>query len=95
MRILTVVQIKPIQLREGGFTYPLNSNTKIILDRKSPSNKKMHELVYQQGVYYGSVGDCSDCLSNDDLLELEAKGMIKVKKIDRKTSTTAAAPDNR
>ena len=55
----------------------------------------MHELVYQQGVYYGSVGDCSDCLSNDDLLELEAKGMIKVKKIDRKTSTTAAAPDNR
>lgn len=95
MRILTVVQIKPIQLREGGFIYPLNTNTKIILDRKSPSNKKIHELVYQQGIYYGSVGDCADYLSNDDLLALETKGMIKVKKIDRKTDKTAPAPDNR
>lgn len=80
MRILSVTQLKPIQLGEGRFIYPHNSRTKINLDRKRPSNKKEHQLIYQQGPNYGTVGDCCNYLSNEELLELEAKGMISIKK---------------
>lgn len=77
-RILSVRQIKPIQINENGFVYPLNCCTKIELDKKSPSNKKEHQIVYQQGRQYGSVGDCCTSVNNDELFELEAKGMIKI-----------------
>lgn len=80
MRIVSVRQLKPIQLEEGRFVFPLNSCTKIILDKKRPSNKKIHELLHQQGSHYGTVGDCCTYLSNDELLSLEAKGMIAIKK---------------
>ena len=80
MKILEVTQLKAIQLREGSFIFPISCQTKLILDKKSPSAKKEHQLIYQQGVNYGSVGDCCTYLTNDDLLKLEEKGMIKIKK---------------
>lgn len=80
MRILSVRQLGPITLKEGGFTYPLGPCTKLVLDKKSRTKNKQHELLYQQGPYYGTVGDRCAYLNNDDLFALEAKGMISIKK---------------
>ncbi len=81
MRILSVKQLKPIQVRDGGFIFPLSSSTKIILDRKGKKDRKTHELIYQSNPrYYGNVGDCCEYLNNDELLALEEKGMIEIKK---------------
>jgi hypothetical protein len=80
MRILEVTQLKPIQLAPDGFVFPLSRQTKIILDKKSPAPKKLHELTFQQGAYFGEVGDCCSYLSNDELFELEEKGMLRIRK---------------
>lgn len=78
MRILKVTQLKAIQVSEGSFTFPISCQTRLILDKKNPSKRKVHQLIYQQGRQYGEVGDCCTYLSNDDLLKLEEKGMIKI-----------------
>lgn len=80
MRILKVTQLKAIQVSEGKFTFPFSSQTRLILDKKNPSKRKEHQLIYQQGKNYGEVGDCCTYLSNDDLLKLEEKEMIKIHK---------------
>jgi len=80
MRILGVKQIKPIDFGNGSTVFPLSSKTKIVLDKKSPSNRKEHQLIYQQGPQYGSVGDCCKYLDNFELLELESKGFITIRK---------------
>jgi len=80
MRILEVTQLKAIQVSEGSFIFPVSCQTRLILDKKSPSKKKEHQLIYQQGRQYGEVGDCCTYLSNDGLLKLEEKGMIKIRK---------------
>lgn len=79
MRILSVRQIKPIILKSGT-EFPLDRRTKIILDKKSPSHRKEHRLVFQQGPCYGSVGDCCKYLDNNELLELEKAGFLSIKK---------------
>ena len=80
MKILEVKQLKEIQVSEGSFIYPFNNQTKIILDKKSLSHKKEHQLIYQQRFQYGTEGDCCTYLSNSELLKLEIKGMIKIRK---------------
>ena len=80
MRILEVKQLKPIQLREKGFKFPVSKQTIFILDKKSPSNKKHHQLVFQQGDRFGLVGDFCAYLSNDELFELEKLEIITVRK---------------
>jgi len=80
MRILSVKQLKPIQVDEDSFVFPLGSTTKIILDKTGPSINKTHQLLYQQGSHFGSVGDCCKYLDNSQLLHLENKGMIEIKK---------------
>ncbi len=80
MKILDVKQLKAIQVSEGRFTFPISCQTRLILDKKSPSHKKEHQLIYQQGSQYGTVGDCCTYLNNEELLDLEAKGMIIIKK---------------
>lgn len=81
MRILSVKQLTAIQMTENSFVFPLSLGTKITLDKKNPSNRKEHQLTYQSDLrYYGNVGDCCNYLSNDDLLNLEEKGMIEIRK---------------
>ncbi|RZJ91587.1 MAG: hypothetical protein EOO20_04695 [Chryseobacterium sp.] len=81
MKILSVKQLKPIQTSEGAFVFPMGIHTKIELDTKSPSAKKCHQLTYQSDLrHYGNVGDYCSYLNNDQLLALEAKGMIEIKK---------------
>lgn len=80
MRILSVKQKKPIQCSENSFIFPLTFQTKIILDKKNLSNKKEHQLLFQQRSQYGTVGDCCNYLDNEELLALEEKGMIEIKK---------------
>ena len=85
MKILSITQLKPIEF-ERGFTYPLSSKTRIILDKKNPSHRKEHQLIFQQSTYYGEVGDCCKYLDNFELLELEKKGFISIKKAESKHS---------
>jgi len=81
MRILSVTILKNIQLGPDQHVYFNNGLTKLILDKKSPSNRKMHQLSYQQNPRsYGTVGDCTDYLDNEELLALEEKGMIRINK---------------
>lgn len=80
MKILGATQIKEIQVTDDSFIFPIGSDTKLILDKKGPSNKKEHQLIYQQGSQYGQVGDYCTYLTNDELFELEQKGMIKIRK---------------
>lgn len=85
MRILRVTQLKGIQVSEDSFIFPISCQTRLILDKKSPSKNKEHQLIYQQGARYGEVGDCCVYLSNEDLLRLEEKGMIKIDKAQSNT----------
>lgn len=81
MRIISVRQIKPIQLDEGGFKFPMGLHTRIELDKKSKASKKLHTLSYQFDLrHYGNIGDCCEYLSNEQLFELEEKGMIEIKR---------------
>ena len=84
MKILSVTQLKPITI--WNTTFPLNSKTRIILDKKNPSHRKEHQLIFQQSAYYGEVGDCCKYLDNFELLDLEAKGFISIKKAKSKRS---------
>jgi hypothetical protein len=78
MKIFSVKQLKDIEI-EGEKPWPLSYKTRIILDKKNPSHRKEHQLIYQQFVYYGQVGDRCKYLDNSELLELEKKGFISIK----------------
>jgi hypothetical protein len=79
MRILSVTILKTIEF-EGYKPFPFGFKTKIILDKKNPSHRKEHQLIYQQGARYGEVGDWCKYIDNNELLELEKKGYISIKK---------------
>lgn len=78
MKILSVIQLKDIIINDEK--YPIGRNTQIILDKRNPSNKKEHQLIYQQSIYYGEIGDKCKYLNNEELFELEEKGFISIKK---------------
>lgn len=80
MRILSVTQLKPLKVYGSDFSFPVSCQTRLVLDKKNPANKKEHQFIYQQGSQYGTVGDCCVYLSNDDLFLLEEKGLISIKK---------------
>jgi len=79
MKILSVTQLKAIQF-DGIEPFPLSSQTRIILDKKNPSHRKEHQLLFQQSKCYGSIGDMCKYLDNFELFELEKKGFISIKK---------------
>lgn len=83
MKILSVTQLKNIEI--NGSIFPMGPKTKFNLDKKTPSNKKEHCLFFQQGPYYGEVGDICTYLNNEDLLDLENKGLIEIKKTNDNT----------
>lgn len=74
-RVNKVRQIKEIVL-ENGNIYPLSPKVHIELDKKNKAANKLHQIYYQQGSNYGSVGDRCDYITHDELFRLEEKGMI-------------------
>lgn len=75
--VVSVTILKDIELA-NGLRYALCPQVSIILDKKRKSDSKIHELIYQQGANYGTIGDRCTYLSHDELFELEEKGMIKI-----------------
>jgi hypothetical protein len=69
-RIRNATVIKPIK------DFPMGS--KIILDKSNPVKRKCHQLIWQQGNYYGQVGDRCAYLSHEELFELHEQGFIKL-----------------
>lgn len=63
---------------ENGMCFPNWRNTRIELDKTNPVKRKCHQLIYQQGPYYGSVGDRCEYLTHEQLFKLEADGLIKI-----------------
>jgi hypothetical protein len=77
MKIKSVTVLKDIQLTADSFLYLNNGRTEVIVD-KSRSKYKEHQLIYQQGVSYGTVGDCCNYLDDEDLRVLEERGLIQI-----------------
>ncbi len=60
-----------------GYSEPfIRHRSFIVYDAKSPVLRKHHQLVYQQGDQYGTVGDRCAYLSHEDLLALERDGSV-------------------
>jgi hypothetical protein len=77
-RLSTVYQLKPFHTKTFTTSwFPMG--TKIILDKKKPYAKKLHQITWQSGPYYGSVGDMTDYISHEELLELEKQGVLKIR----------------
>ncbi len=49
-----------------------------MLDKQNVYRNKSHQIVYQQGKCYGSVGDLCDHISHHELLQLAANGYIQL-----------------
>jgi hypothetical protein len=79
MRIKSIIQVKPISFGDNSFVFPVTCQTKFILDKKNRSDKKEHQLIYQQGRTYGMVGDRCRYLTNDELVDLEQRGLIIIR----------------
>lgn len=73
----TVTILRDIQLRENSFVF-YRRTARIEYDSQSPRNKKLHQLIFQQGDHYGNVGDCCDYLTHDQLLDLERAGFVRI-----------------
>lgn len=77
-RLWGCIQLKPFHTRMFKDSwFPMG--TRIILDKKKPYAKKLHQITWQSGPYYGSVGDMTDYISHEELLELEHQGAIMIK----------------
>lgn len=59
-------------------------SSRIIYDTKSPKTKKLHQLLYQQGERYGEIGDMCTYLKHDELLDLERRGFVSIKRSTNK-----------
>ncbi len=71
------MQLKPFHTKTFQTSwFPMG--TRIILDKKKPADKKLHQVTWQSGPKYGSVGDMTDYISHTELLQLEEQGAIKI-----------------
>jgi len=76
-RLSGAIQLKPFHTKCFQTSwFPMGA--KIILDKKKPTAKKLHQITWQSGPYYGSVGDMTDYISHDELLQLDQQGSIKI-----------------
>jgi hypothetical protein len=72
MRFLVQRDITP-----RGYSEPfIRHRSFIIYDAKRPTDKKEHQLIYQQGDRYGTVGDRCVNLGHEELLALERDGSV-------------------
>jgi hypothetical protein len=60
----------------SGWSAFIRHRTRIDYDAYTPRAKKRHQLVYQQGDVYGTVGDKCLYLTHDELLALLRDGAI-------------------
>jgi hypothetical protein len=60
-----------------GWSTFIRHRTRIDYDAYTPRAKKRHQLVYQQGDVYGTVGDKCSYLTHDELLALVRDGSIE------------------
>lgn len=66
-------------IKRPDYRLPFYAHTvRIEYDAKAPRARKTHQLIYQQGPCYGTVGDCCDYLTHDELLELERQGFVRI-----------------
>lgn len=72
-----ILILRDIQLRKGGHIFTKKCSA-IEYDAKRPVNKKLHQLVHQQGEHYGTVGDCCEYLTHAELMRLAATGYIEI-----------------
>jgi hypothetical protein len=73
----TVTILKDIQMRANGHVFHRRSS-EINYDSRLPRDKKLHQLLFQQGDYYGEVGDCCEYITHELLLELERGGFVRI-----------------
>ena len=73
----TVTILKDIQLRKDSHVFHRRT-AQIEYDSQSPRHKKLHQLIFQQGDHYGTIGDCCDYLTHDLLLDLERGGFVRI-----------------
>jgi len=82
--MIVITILKDIQLRKGGHVYTRKVSA-LKYDANRAKAAKRHQLLYQQGEQYGTVGDCCDYLTHDQLLQLEADGYIHIEDVKPKT----------
>ena len=78
--MILVKILKDIQLRENGHLFTQKCAV-IEYDSKSRRKDKTHLLIHQQGSEYGSIGDCCEYLSQQDLESLAARGLIRIDRL--------------
>lgn len=64
---------KAILMREYKGHYP--GTSKIFLG-KEPISRRYHQIVFQQGISFGRVGDICTDVSHEDLIELARQGIV-------------------
>lgn len=76
-RVFNAKQIAEIVL-PNGVKYPNDGKTRIELDKKSNTKKKIHTIFWQYGDKWGQVGDYCYNITHQELFELAKKQMIKI-----------------
>jgi hypothetical protein len=78
-RLWGCIQLKPFHTKSCQISwFPMG--TLIILDKKKPYAKKLHQITWQSGPSYGSVGDMTEYITHEELLELEQQGAITIQR---------------
>ena len=75
-KINKVTVLKPIPIK--GIERPMPVFSRIELDKSYPVAKREHQVIFQQGAYYGEVGDRCYYISQEELLKLEADGIVRL-----------------
>ncbi len=75
--MITVTILNDIQLRKDSHVFTKRVSV-LNYDAKRPRAKKRHQLLYQQGERYGTVGDCCAYLTHAELEMLEASGYVRI-----------------
>jgi hypothetical protein len=73
----TVTILKDIQMQPNAHIFRRRSS-ELNYDSKLPRAKKLHQLLFQQGDYYGEVGDCCEYITHEQLLELERTDFVRI-----------------
>lgn len=88
-----VTILKPII--PAGWSSPFHPETaRVDYDRRAERGMPRwnHQIVFQQGKYYGQVGDMSASLTHAELLALERDGFVSIQKVRPVRAQTVRTP---